>query len=67
MIGFRLHSAPLQPLANGSLTRLPLRITWPPTTAIVSPGMPTTRLTNVVSDCVRVGCEHERRVSSPPL
>ena len=34
---------------------LPLRITWPLTIAIVSPGMPTTRLTNVVSEWVLVG------------
>src|SRR5215213_8890996 len=67
VISERLHSAPEQSDANGSLVRLPLRITWPPTTAIVSPGMPTTRLTNVVSDFAAVGLLQECRVASPPL
>src|SRR3954453_1516218 len=63
----RLHSAPAQLDANGSLVFLPLRMTWPSTIAILSPGMPTTRLTNVVSDFWGVGFVHEWRVCGPPL
>src|SRR3954447_26810022 len=66
VIGLRLHSAPGQEDANGSLAGLPLRITWPLTIAIVSPGTPTTRLTNVVSEWVAVGVAHDWRVSGPP-
>src|SRR4051794_2308972 len=67
VISLRLHSAPEQSRANGSLVRLPLRITWPPTTAIRSPGTPTTRLTNVVSDFCDVGLVQLWRVAAPPL
>src|SRR6478609_1533734 len=66
LISFRLHSGPAHSDANGSSVRLPLRITRPLTTAIVSPGMPTTRLTNVVSAFSPVGCEHDCRDSAPP-
>src|SRR3954447_1777168 len=45
---------PLHCRAYGSFTRLPLRITWPRTIRIRSPGPPTIRLMNVVSATVGV-------------
>src|SRR5215207_4373219 len=67
VIALRLHSAPAHEEANDSLAGFPLRITWPLRTEIRSPGSPTTRLTNVVSECLAVGLEHAWRVWGPPL
>src|SRR5690348_3110546 len=67
VIVFRLHSAALQEDAKGSATCLPLRITWPLRIAMRSPGRPTTRLTNVVFECLAVGFVQACRVSGPPL
>src|SRR4051812_19551417 len=66
VIGSRLHSAALHEDANGSETGLPLRRTWPSTTAIRSPGRPTTRLTNVVSECFGVGVVQAWGGPGPP-
>src|SRR4051812_3695589 len=67
VIEFRLQSALLQERANGSFAATPLRHTWPFSIAMRSPGRPTTRLTNVVSECVAVGFVHGCRVAGPPL
>src|SRR3954469_22891639 len=67
VIALRLHSAPAHEDANGSLAGAPLRITWALIPAIRSPGNPTTPLTTVVPECVRVGLAHACRVSEPPL
>ena len=48
-----------------SFSRTPLRITWPLTIWIVSPGTPTTRLMNVWLDSVAVGWSQAWAVSPP--
>src|SRR3954452_6357855 len=67
LTGERVHSPPPHEEAKGSFAVLPFRTTLPATTAIVSPGRPTTRLTKVVSARSAVGSEQECRVAGPPL
>src|SRR3954447_11966856 len=68
----RLHPRPRSPAHVSemyeSLSRLPLRYTWPLRTAIVSPGRPTTRLMKLTDAFVGVGRPHawpSRRGGSP--